>query len=411
MTDLLLCPYCGKSLSSKEYEHAIEEFKSTVSKEYKDKMELVMVQHKREKENFDKQTSELHQQFQVQIESAREKERNDLKNWYKQQIDNIQKTYEELNIIKQKELRERWQQQTAELESEIYEKDNNLQKIQKEIDDIKRQAIDDARHIAEKEISIERDKVLQKDIQLKRAETEVDKLKRQLCETTSELKGEIGELKLYENLTNAFPEDIIERTSRGVEAGDIIHHIKTKSGKILDTAIIYDNKDSKTITPKDIEKAKRYMDIHATEYVIIVSRNLPKRSNSNSYWTEKDGISLIDPAIIVPAAIQIRKEIIRISKLCEGNKEQNTKQSLLYDHIRSSKFSKQIEVISEIHMGLVKLQNDDERSFKIVSNKRKALYEKLMSGYLDITGGIDAIIEEYQPPIDDGKDISIGQKY
>jgi hypothetical protein len=166
------------------------------------------------------------------------------------------------------------------------------------------------------------------------------------------------------------------------------------SGVILGTTIVYDNKKADTITPKDIEKAKGYMDSHATDHVIIVSQHLPKRDIKNGLYGEKDGVLLVHPCIIVEVAQQIRKAIIKISTLSASNLEQETKQSKMYDYIRSREFSKLIETICETHEALSNLQNDEEKKHRTLWQRRKALHEQLIKVHISISSGIDAIIQE-----------------
>ena len=65
--------------------------------------------------------------------------------------------------------------------------------------------------------------------------------------------------------------------------------ISMPSGTLIDTPIVYDNKEDTSITKKDREKAKYYRDNHNTDYLIIVSNRLPK-DIKNGCIGQKDGI-------------------------------------------------------------------------------------------------------------------------
>ena len=125
-------------------------------------------------------------------------------------------------------------------------------------------------------------------------------------------------------LTEAFQEeeDYFERSKRGTAMGDIIHYIKTPNG-ILETKIVYDNKSASTVTNQDIEKGQRYKKIHNTNYVIIVSSNLPKREVKNGLYGQKDGIVLVHPDIVVEVVKQIRQGIIKISNYAKSKIEKS----------------------------------------------------------------------------------------
>ena len=98
-----------------------------------------------------------------------------------------------------------------------------------------------------------RTEVTQKNIQLERLQLDLEKLKTQTSQTQSELKGEAGERDLLVILTNAFPDDALERQKRGSSSGDIIQHIKTNN-QILKTPIVFDNKEAQSVTKLDLEK-------------------------------------------------------------------------------------------------------------------------------------------------------------
>ena len=63
---------------------------------------------------------------------------------------------------------------------------------------------------------------------------------------------------LLEDLRAAFPKDNLVPKTVGVEMPDLVQTIVTESGETIRTPIIWDMKTGENITPKDIEKAKRY---------------------------------------------------------------------------------------------------------------------------------------------------------
>jgi hypothetical protein len=53
-----------------------------------------------------------------------------------------------------------------------------------------------------------------------------------MSKTQPEMKGEVVEQKLLEDLRGAFPEDHFSRQTRGISEGDIIQHIRTSQLKV-----------------------------------------------------------------------------------------------------------------------------------------------------------------------------------
>jgi hypothetical protein len=343
----LKCPYCKHPLNNQEYESAVSLFEETVKTKYESKL--------------NKQQHEFQERL-TKLEKQKEEEKQDLVN-----------------------------QMTSELEEEIYKKDMENKDLYKKMEIIESEALVKARSSIQTELDDKEDKIVEKEIQIKRVQYELDRLKKQLSEAQSELRGEVGELNLFDKLKSAFGSDIVERCSRGVESGDIIHQIKLPSGAILDTKIIYDNKNANSVTQKDIEKAKRYMQIHNTEYVIIVSKNLPKRDIKNGLYGEIDGVLLVHPSIIIDVSHQLRKVIIKLSRISMSCKEEQNKQSRLYNFIKSPEFNTLLESISKIYETKVQIQYEEEKQHNTLWKKRKKLDEQLRSIYLDISAGIDSI--------------------
>lgn len=387
----LNCPYCGKSVSIEEYERALEKVRLKLEKESRDQVEKLMEHQRKEKESFENQIRMIQENHQVLINQIKKEVHDETRSMYEQDIENMKRKFVELDMQRQDEC--------AKLEEELYKKDRQIEnELQRSMD----QAREEARNAIQNEIEAEKDKIKQMEIQIRRAQEEAEKLKRQLSETQSELKGEIGELDLLDKLKNAFPDDLLERSSRGTESGDIIHKIKLKSGTLLDTVIVYDYKNANVVSLKDIEKAKKYKQIHGTEYVIIVSQNLPKKEIKNGRIGVKEGVSVIHPSIIVDVVKVIRKGIIDISKLSMSKKEQDIKQSILYDYIQSREFCSLMEEICHIYELNVKLQDDDEKNHRTLWNKRKAVNERLKNACISMSSGIDSIMQEsyLQTPLD-----------
>jgi hypothetical protein len=103
-----------------------------------------------------------------------------------------------------------------------------------------------------------------------------------------------------------------------------------------------------TPLPIKILKKQKNKDVHATDYVIIVSSNLPKKEIKNGLYGEKEGFLLCHPCIVVKVAKQIRRAVIEISKQSESKKDREAKESKLYDYIRSQEFASTVEKIHNV---------------------------------------------------------------
>src|SRR5439155_20780619 len=114
----------------------------------------------------------------------------------------------------------------------------------------------------------------ERDEQILRCKGTIEEMKEQMSKTQPELKGEVGEQKLLEDLRGTFPDDQFSRQTRGISEGDIIQHIRTASGALLKIPIVYDNKEVARITKREIEKQQHYKEHEGTDYLLVVSPNI-----------------------------------------------------------------------------------------------------------------------------------------
>jgi hypothetical protein len=389
----LQCPYCGKPLTDDEYNHALEEFKVSLEREYKE-------QQRKYREKFEKKMLELVEDHQTEIRNLKEFQndqdrttREKLQFWYDKQIEDLKKGYDDLAQQRQSDFDKLLQQRLAPYEVELYKKDSELQEIQKERANFKTLAIEEARASVGREID-------ERDTQIGRLKEKVDELGKQLSKTQSELKGEVGEINLLKTLKDEFTEDNFTTQTRGSATPDIIQQIRTASGELLETTIGYDNKEAQGINKHDIEKAKKDKETLGTDYFILVSRNLPKKSlkDKDGLYGEIDGILLASPDIIVVVAGIIRKAIIEISKHTASKQDRETKQTKLYDYVRGRDFCRQVESICIVSEKMSRLQDDEEKSHNTLWKKREALQKQLRKTHIDISSGLDSIIQEHEHP-------------
>lgn len=375
------CPLCRKELASHEYHTALKELENKVQQNYKEQSKTVTSE-------YEKQIRHLKEQH----ESESKRIEEETKNSFKKQLETMKETYDELSSQSQKQFSELKKQLEVNHKKDLAEKEKQIKSFEKEQAKFKKSVMDTAKAEFEIKSSNLQDQMRERDIQILRFKDEVDSLKKQLTQSQSELKGEAGELDLFATLTDSFPNDHFRRQKRGTSTGDIIQQIRTK-GKSLDIPIVYDNKNANTVTKKDVEKARKYQKIHGTNYVIIVSANLPKASIPNGLYGTRDGILLVHPSIVTEVARQIRAGIIEVSKLSMSKDDQKSKQAKLYQYLMSSEFSMILEDISGIDEKLYALQNKEEKDHSTLWKTRRDLYDQRVKTHNDFASGIESIIQ------------------
>ena len=283
-----------------------------------------------------------------------------------------------------------------EKEQEIQEMKIMLRESNREKEGLRNTALNVAREEVREELQEERNQSKEKDIQIKRYQEDVRELNQKLTVKQSELRGEVGEINLEEML-QVFREkgDIITlKKRRGERTAEIIHQIMGPNRQLLNTVIVYDNKNTKRIVPHDVLKSKSYKEVHNTDYSIIVSRNIPKEYSANGKYAEKDGVIIIHPELLEPVVGNIRRGLVEIYRTSNNKQEMITKQSKLYSYITGQEFRRQLEALKSVHTRLTTLQGDEEKSHKTLWNKRTEAYKELEERYTNISSGLDAVLND-----------------
>lgn len=387
------CPLCGKPLQTQEYNIAIEELKKKEAVSYE-------VQNRKMRAEYQEKLTKKEQEYKAELDALKkgnvvqlEKLQNNLKESYQQQTEVLRKSYQQLNEENQGQF-EIMKVQMQEAHTRALEERNK--QMQELIDGqarFKKLAKEEAATSAKLQIEKMQTEITERDVQLLRFQHEVEDLKKQVSQSQAELKGEAGELDLYAALTSSFTEDLITRQKRGTASGDLIHRIRTMAGE-LEMPIVYDNKEAISVTKQDIEKAKKYKRIHKTDYILIVSCNLPKKDVPNGLYGEREGILLVHPSIVLEVARQIRSALIEISRQAKSNEDRKSKQAKLYDYVRSKEFHDQMTELSEIYRKSFELQNKEEKYHQTLWKERKAMIDHLMRTCNEMESGIDIIIQE-----------------
>lgn len=229
-------------------------------------------------------------------------------------------------------------------------------------------------------------------VQLERARTRIEDLSKQLNQRQSELVGEAGEQNLLHLLKQAFPTDQFITQKRGNSSSDLVHRIR--EGNLMpDTQIVYDNKSSTTITKRDIDKARKYRDIHNTEYSLIVSSSIPSRYANNKLLCTINGVMLVHTSIIREVATTLRSGIIAIHKASESQQVRSTKEAMLYEYVAGREFSDIVALLQTSRSELESLQTKEEKQHTQVWALRKNLVDSLRKTEIEITGKIYGIVQ------------------
>ena len=406
------CPLCNKPLATDEYERAVTEMEDRIRQRYAQDLEAEREAAARAAKESDERHAAEAGRLRAEHEKSTAQLQKNLEDGQAKQMAALEKRYDKmaaqsskqmaalekrLKAQHQKDIAARDRQAAVaekrrrdEHRRDVAERDRQIKDLKSRQAADKRAAADEARAGFDSERRKLREDLTAKDVQLRRFEGEVGQLKEQLRQSQSELRGEAGELDLYAALTAAFPDDHFKRQRRGTRGGDIVQRIRSRSG-FLDTPIVYDNKSAATVTKADIEKAQGYRLQHGTEYVLVVSASLPKRSVPNGLVGEKDGVLLVHPSIVAEVARQIRSGIVEVSRYSLGAADREGKQARLYDYVIGAEFASAVGSIADVQEKVAALQSKEERDHQTLWKTRRALHERLERLYADMSSGIESI--------------------
>ena len=392
----LTCPLCRNPLANKEYQKAVDDLEQKLQTNFQKESKSIQQEYANKLKSINSEHQEIVEMMKANHQEQLKQMQKDVSDSFNTQLGLLKGNYESLQEENQKRLDDFVNHLKESHEQEVLEKEKTISRLEKQQKDIKNQVMEDAKakfQDKEKEYALD---LKQRDIQIERLSKQIDDLQKNIEESQAELKGEAGELDLYETMIHAFPTDSFQRTKRGTVSADLIQKIKTDSGA-MKMPIVFDNKATKTVSKADIEKSAKYKKVHSTNYSLIVANNLPPKIVPNGLYGEKDGVLLVHPSIVTQVTKQIRDGIIEISKYSTSQEDQKTKQSLLYEFILSNEFTSVLESISMYNEKMYNLQSKEEKDHQTLWKTRKQLSEQLLQAHNDLSSGISAIIQDVDP--------------
>ena len=286
---------------------------------------------------------------------------------------------------------------------DLEEKDKEIARLHKDLDGAETTARKKAKLDMKEELERQKkihegilneqiEKNREKDLMLERVNKELDEAKEKVRQSQPELRGEAGERDLLRILEEAFPHDHFKRQKRGTASSDLVQHVRLPSGK-LGMPIVYDNKAGSGYSKTDIRKAAGYKRTHSTEYSLIVSSRPQKRTVPNGLLGEVDGVIVVHPSIVIEVAKTIREGILKIERASASQKDKDAKQARLYKYVVGHEFAEVMRSLESADKEIDELQTKEEKAHKTLWDRRKSVVARQRKAHIDLSGGIDAIIQ------------------
>lgn len=352
VTNKIRCPKCGKYFEPSEaFKHQLE--KELLSEERsKHKEELEKAKAEAEKEAISKLKSEYELQLkQFQKDSEEEKDRN------KRLLKQLEDLNEEIRKLRRKD-----EERELEMKKKIAEEEEKIR------DDTRKKALEE-HELKDKE----------KDKKLTDALKQVEELKAKMERGSQQTQGEVLELEIEEILNQEFPTDVIEEVKKGQRGADVLQKVIDKKGRACGT-ILWESKNAQW-SNSWIGKLKEDQRQAKADLSVLVATDPPENLKTFMY---KSGVWIVTRKMIVPLALALRFDLVRVKYEKLANVGKNEKTEILYQYITSTEFRHRIEAIVEAFGDMQGEMEREKRWF----NTKWARQEKQLRKVVDHTQGM-----------------------
>lgn len=215
----------------------------------------------------------------------------------------------------------------------------------------------------------------------------LDDLSRKLEKQSGEQHGSEAELDLYTNLKHSFPQDRIQRISKGVKGADILHEIV--DGSKVVGRIVYESKNTLTWQQAFIAQAKKYQSQYETPNVVIVTRAFPPKEKG---LCVVKGIPVIAAHMAVPFAAVIREGVTEIAKLRLSSNASSEKLSELYEYIVGDKFRTRFKEMEECIACLREFQQKERTWHENAWHAESTMHDRIANRHREVDAHIMMIV-------------------
>jgi hypothetical protein len=379
------CPVCGQALPEKI---SVEELQSKIES----------LTEKNVRSALALERKKLEEKFEVTLLAERETARQKAERMVGTEIKELKEQVKSANSKSEEELAKAKAYYEDELKAERERIKKSIEKqLRDEIETRMRKATADAVSRATQQNEQRIDKIqgelekqrLRHEGERARLITQVDNLSRKLESASGQELGEQGEIDLFLALRQAFPRDQIQRISKGVKGGDILHEVV--EGTEIVGKIVYESKNVATWQQGFVQQAKKYQTQYETPNTVIVSRVFPKK--------EKDfcicgGIPVVSPRMAITLATIIRGAVIEIARLRSAGVEPDQTAQTLFEYVLSDRFATRFREIADT-VDALKAEHRKERDWHEKNwERRSSLHDRMETRQREINAQLESILRD-----------------
>lgn len=211
---------------------------------------------------------------------------------------------------------------------------------------------------------------------------------RRLEQGSQQAQGDVQEMALESLLTTEFPNDVIERVGKGVNGGDVIHHVFDRNGRECGI-ILWESKRTKSWSDKWIGKALDDQQEAKATCTCIVTAVMP---NGIEHIGEMGGVWVTSWACARGAAVAIRRVLIEAAQARITADGQHGKMELIYNYVAGPEFKNRFIGLITPYIEMEVDLRSEMRALNARWKKRRKQLDRMMMSTTGLYGDFQGII-------------------
>lgn len=217
----------------------------------------------------------------------------------------------------------------------------------------------------------------------------VQSLERALDKKSNEELGEGAEVDLYDTLKAEFPDDRIERITKGQPGADI-RHVVVHNGRTCGT-ILYDSKNHAAWRNEFVKKLASDQMAERAEHAILSTCAFPAGVRQVHV---QSGVIISNPARVCALVQIVRQHIIHTGTLKLSAESRTQKTAALYEFITSERCSNLLGKIDQLADELLDLQVKEKKAHDLTWRRQGEVLRTIQKTRGDLCSQIDNIVSE-----------------
>jgi hypothetical protein len=217
-----------------------------------------------------------------------------------------------------------------------------------------------------------------------------DDLKRKLEQGSQQLQGEVLEMEIEDRLKQAFPVDLVEQVKKGVRGADVTQSMRSSTGQTCGK-ILWEAKRAENWSDKWIAKLKEDQQEARADVAVLVTTNMPNEIKEP--MTLVDGVLVVKPDMLLPAAAILRRQLIEIYQVRLANAGKGDKKEILYNYLNSAPFAQHVRAVIDAFITIKSDLDSEKRAMTKHWKKREVEIERVMTNMMGMVGELQAIAQ------------------